>query len=73
MELTSYTNMIKARAGNTVFLGLDRENVNRLFDNKPMLIKGSELGLGNLKIVILAGETLESVKDDLKSIGIISE
>lgn len=61
--------MIKARMENTVFLGLDRENINRLLDNQPIHINGSEVGITQ-DIVIVANETLNDCIEDLRALGL---
>ena len=63
--------MIKARKKNVIFIGLDKENIDRMLDNKPILFKGEQEGLPGIQIVILAGNTLDDVKEDLRSIGVI--
>lgn len=63
--------MIKARKKNVIFIGLDKENIDRMLDNKPILFKGEQVGLPGIQIVILAGNTLDDVKEDLRSIGVI--
>lgn len=54
----------------TLFLGLERENTNRLHDNKPIVIDMAELPKAFDRIVILGGETLADVYDDLRAIGL---
>lgn len=49
--------MIKARAGNVAILGLEARNVDLLKEGKPMYIKLGELGLPDISIVILYGDT----------------
>jgi hypothetical protein len=62
--------MIRGRIDNTVFLGLDREDINRLLDNKPIFIHAESVGIRKLTIVILAGETYEDLKENLRDMGI---
>lgn len=62
--------MIKARQGNTIILALDQTNIERLLDHKPILIKGKELLLQDLEIIIIANATLADCKEDLRSMGI---
>lgn len=53
--------MIKAKTINgSVLLGIDRENIKRLQDNKPIRVKGSELGIDH-DIFIVYGETLDDI------------
>lgn len=52
--------MIKAIAGKNVILGIDAENVRRLQEDKPILVKGDELGIDN-DIYIIYGKTLHEV------------
>lgn len=54
----------------TVFLGLTKENVQRLRDNQPIGLDMGELGLGDGKIVLLYGEDQAELVDDLRSLGI---
>jgi len=44
--------MLKALAGNKVFLGLEKMNVEKLKEGLPMLVRLKELGLPNIKIAI---------------------
>lgn len=66
--------MIKVRAtvGNSdvVFLCLDRNNVERLFEGQPILFDGMQVGLPGVKISILAAETLADIREDLRSMGV---
>lgn len=56
--------MIKAKTVNgDIFLGIDRENINRLIDAKPIFVKGSDLGTDN-DIYIVFGETIEEIMAD---------
>jgi hypothetical protein len=60
------------RDGRTaVFLGLSRENTDRLHDNKPMVVRLRELhpALPDLDIVLLAGETEVDIREDLRVLG----
>jgi len=52
--------MLKVRKDNIVMLGLDAENVKRLQQNQPILVKGSELGL-DVDIYITYGETFKDI------------
>ena len=68
--------MIKAVAsqkdGSTaVFLGLSRENVDRLLANQPIPVKLRELhpDLPDLTIILLGGETEDDIAEDLRSLG----
>ena len=55
--------MIKARIGNRILLGLDKENVKRLKEGAPILIKGSDIGL-ELNILITYGDTLSDIQKE---------
>lgn len=46
-------------------LGLTHTNLDRLRDNQSINIKGKSVGLDNLEILIFAGETEESIADQL--------
>lgn len=70
--------IIKARATlgdppgqDTVFLGLDRESIRRLLDNQPIKFNGAQIGIRGVTFVILAGETLDDVQEDLRAIGVV--
>lgn len=54
----------------TLYLGLERANTDRLHDNKPILIDMAELPKSFDRIVILAGESIADVYDDLRAIGL---
>jgi hypothetical protein len=53
--------MIKARAGNVVFLGLEARNIELLQAGRPMAMELKELGLPDVAIVIVYGETKEEI------------
>lgn len=57
--------MLKARAGNTVILGIDKENVKRLQEGKPIRVTGSDLGIAN-DIFIVYGKTLDDIQKELQ-------
>ncbi len=59
--------MIKAKLGDTYILGIDKENVTRLQDNKPILIDLSIFGLPG-KMVVMYGETLDDVRAELEQL-----
>ena len=70
--------MIKGRiqtknGGATLLLGLSRTNCERLLDNKPILVTKAmlvALGLpGVTEIVLIAGETEESIVADMEHAG----
>lgn len=68
--------MIKVVAGRPdgsgvpmVYLGLDRNNTRMLHEGKPVLIHGADIGVP-VNIVLLAGETLSDVAQDLLALGI---
>lgn len=68
--------MIKAVAtqkdGSTaVFLGLSRENVDRLLANQPIAVKLRELhpDLPDLTVILLGGETEADIAEDLRVLG----
>ncbi len=56
--------MLKARSGNNLILGIDSENVKRLKDNKPIKVKGSDLGIDQ-DIFIVYGDTLADIQKEL--------
>jgi hypothetical protein len=53
----------------TLLLGVDRENMNRLTDGKPIFVKGEPLGV-NCDVVIVFGESLDQVVEDMHKAGI---
>lgn len=63
--------MIKARAsfgGDPVLIiGLSRLNVERLLDGMPIRFNASELGLPPLTVLILGGETEDSITEEFRS------
>lgn len=66
--------MIKAKYigsnGRTmVVLGLERTNIERLMNNEPILIKQKDLQLDH-DIIVLGGETLDEIKDDMRAMGL---
>lgn len=68
--------MLKARgeAGGKplLVLGLTRENLDRLSANQPIVIipeQMTELQLPEMTIVILGGETMQDLNEDLKALG----
>jgi hypothetical protein len=67
--------MIKMRATvkqkDVVILGLDRHNVEAMMQNKPIVFDGMEVGLPGIKVIIIAGETLDDLREDLRSIGVV--
>lgn len=64
--------MIKARGEGVVIFGLSRGNCERLLQDKLIRIDGSEVGLPGLTIIIMGGETEQSMEDELRSVGIVS-
>ena len=63
--------MLKIVKGSIIVFALDRENIDRLMNNKPIVIIGDEVLLPGRQIVIIANETLDDCKEDLRSIGIL--
>lgn len=66
--------MIKARMSGpdgrqTVFLGLAFENLNRIREGEPVLVRGAEIGL-DVDIVIGAGRDEEAIMADLRAAGL---
>jgi len=56
--------MIKAKINNNVILGIDAENVKRLKQGKPILVKGEEVG-SKENILIVYGNTLSDIQKEL--------
>lgn len=69
--------MIKARATigghDTMIIGLTRDNIDRLLDNQPILFDGAELRWPGLRVVILGGETLDDLREDLRALGVAAD
>jgi hypothetical protein len=59
--------MIKASANNgtLIIIGLSRKNVEALQAGRPIDVGLSEMGMGDKRLVILFGETEESLMKDL--------
>lgn len=57
----------------TVFLGLSRENTDRLHAGEPIPINLGVLDddLANVTVILLAGATEDDIVDDLRSIGVM--
>jgi hypothetical protein len=61
--------MIKALLGTEVaILGLSRRNVDLLLSGKPIMVNLAELGLRHQQVILIAGETEESILEDLRAI-----
>lgn len=55
----------------TLLLGVDRENMRRLMDEKrPIFVKGEPMELG-FDVAIVFGETLQDVVEELHKAGIM--
>lgn len=52
-----------------LLLGLDKENIRRLTDKKPIWIKGETVQM-EFDVLIMYGETLQDVTDDLAKRGL---
>ncbi|MGF6641796.1 hypothetical protein [Paraburkholderia sp. MM6662-R1] len=61
--------MIKARAGDTVILGLSRLNLKKLQEGKPIMFDGAEVGLSGQRFVIVFGETESAIIAELNAVG----
>ena len=57
-------NMLKAKTGNNILLGVDKENIKRLTEGKPIRVEGKELGIP-YDIFIIYGETLKDIAREL--------
>lgn len=59
--------MLKAKIKNGPYIfGLDAENIKRLTAGQPILINMEEIG-GTGEIMIMYGETLSDIKNELES------
>ena len=61
--------MIKARAGSIIVLGLQAENYRELAKDRPILVKGEDIGVHGLKIVIFHYTTVEDATEKMKTLG----
>lgn len=60
--------MIKVKLSNGAFiLGLDKTNVEKLKEGKPLLVSLSQIG-GVDDVCIMYGDTLDDIKNELESI-----
>lgn len=61
-----------SEAGQTLWLGLTRDNLDRLPLNEPIMFDWSEVGSPPdvVKVVIFAGETTEDLMEDLRALGV---
>lgn len=57
--------MIKARSGDLVIFGLSRLNIERLQEGKPIAFDGDVVGLAGTRILILFGETEQTIMREL--------
>jgi hypothetical protein len=68
--------MIKAKATGEnetlVFLALEEENIKKLREGKPMLIRGSDLDIDH-DICIFYGRNQAAVFEELKKFGVIND
>lgn len=58
--------MIKARSGNLVILGLEPKNIALLQQGKPIPIYLKEMGLPDITIAIMYGETHDEIIATIK-------
>lgn len=54
----------------TIYIGISRENWERLLDNQPIMFDGAQVGIKGHKIVVLGGETKGDIVEDLRSVGL---
>lgn len=54
-----------------VLLGLDRENISRLQDNKPIRFNANSLGIGDFTLAIAAGESGADIAEQMASDGLL--
>lgn len=53
-----------------VLLGVDRENINRLTSGKPIICRAESVGIER-DVMVVFGETLQDVADELAKAGIV--
>lgn len=56
-----------------LLLGLSRRNVERLLAGQPMKIYGQDVGMPGLVVVIVGGDTEESIQAELTRTGLLDE
>lgn len=56
-----------------VGFGLSNGNLDRLREDRPICVKGEEVGLGAIDVVIFWGETEQAMYDRLRKEGLINE
>jgi hypothetical protein len=63
--------IVKGANGRTILLlGLDKEGVRRLTSGEPVFVDGRTVGLETLDVVVMYGETIRDVMQELKKAGI---
>ena len=67
--------MVKAGAntsdgGRVMVLGITKENVRRLQEGQPIRVRGEEVGVPNVTIVIMYGEDNKAIGKQLEEAGI---
>ena len=65
--------MIKAKAKNTIILGLSRENIIRLKAGQPIKFDMTELGVPDMTMFIFYGDTEGQIEKMFREQGLINE
>lgn len=63
---------LTGKTGDRAFLilGVDRDNINRLTSGKPIRVTAESVGIER-DVMIIFGETLQSVTDELTAAGVV--
>lgn len=69
--------MFKARSTakdgkHVIFIGLSDENVKNLDESKPIVQELADIGFDNLKLVIIRGQTEQTILKDMVDAGLIT-
>ncbi len=58
--------MIKAHLNNgDLLFGLSKMNIKKLQEGMPIIIEGKDMGIDDIKIIIMYGETEEDIYEEL--------
>jgi hypothetical protein len=56
----------------TLLLGLSRENMDKLLADQPIVLNGGPLGVGDITVLLIGGETEQTMSDQLRELGMIT-
>ena len=57
--------MIKFKAGDLIGFGLSEGNIQKLKEGKPIAINMQEMGIENMRIIIMYGKTEQDIQSEL--------